>query len=154
MTACVSESQFLNVRVHVSLDGHFRTRKKSTKDETFFCTHQFYRTMNFSSAPSYRFVGSVSAEYAIMFDAGSSGTRAYIYRWVPTPEDGIIPTIEAIPAVNDENRVTPGLSSLETEEEIRASFVPLLAYCERTVPQAQRADTPMYLKGTYPKSRL
>lgn len=77
-----------------------------------------------------------------MFDAGSSGTRVYIYEWTPTIEDGIIPTVTEV----NNSRVTPGLSA-QTEEGVAGYLAPLVEFCEEVIEEGDRADTPMFLKG-------
>lgn len=84
-----------------------------------------------------------NAEHAIMFDAGSSGTRVYIYEWTPTIEDGIIPTVTEV----NNSRVTPGLSA-QTEEGVAGYLAPLVEFCEEVIEEGDRADTPMFLKAT------
>lgn len=54
---------------------------------------------------------AATAEYALIIDAGSSGSRIHLYEWQPKDDDRIL-EIKEIPLDKDCNRVDGGLSTL------------------------------------------
>ena len=62
-----------------------------------------------------RFIAS-GAEYALVIDAGSTGSRIHLYKWLP--EDGDrLPDIREIPLDRDCNKVNDGLSKLGGDDD-------------------------------------
>lgn len=102
--------------------------------------------------------------YAVMIDAGSTGTRAHIASFLPQPslgggDDGAPPPAAAfataaaaapLPTLLSYSTVsfpTP-LTDLATSADAQTLFSPLLADVGRKVPAAARPRTPLFLRAT------
>lgn len=102
---------------------------------------QFYPRHRDDSAQGLR-------QYGVMFDAGSSGTRVFVYSWNSTaPADMLYPAIHPEPAFL---RIKPGLSTLEgaNQSSVDAYLADLIEFAHSRVPADQRGDTPVFLKAT------
>ena len=90
---------------------------------------------------------SSETEYAILFDAGSSGTRMEIYQFLasgPTLKPSDILELNASPA-----KVEPGLSSLADDpSQVEEYMTPLLESAKKTIPEDKQASTPIFLLAT------
>ncbi|XP_028994413.1 ectonucleoside triphosphate diphosphohydrolase 5 [Betta splendens] len=89
-------------------------------------------------------VGTVRVFYGVMFDAGSTGTRIHIYRFVQ--KDPI-----ELPVLDNElyHAVKPGLSAYkDNPEEGGNSVRQLLKIAKKTVPEEEWRRTPVILKAT------
>lgn len=85
--------------------------------------------------------------YALVVDAGSSGSRLHLYRWTPA-EPGGLPRIEATGRVH---RVTPGISAFAGDPAAAAdSLRPLVDFALAALRDegADPADTPLWLAAT------
>jgi hypothetical protein len=85
--------------------------------------------------------------YAIMLDAGSSGTRAHVYRW---PIGSSCPVRIAQRQVIEEGdalNIEPGLSKQEPAD-VAEYLKPLLDFAKGAVPLDKHAVTPIYLQAT------
>ncbi|GAB0492986.1 hypothetical protein MMPV_004257 [Pyropia vietnamensis] len=102
--------------------------------------------------------------YAVMIDAGSTGTRAHIASFLPQPslggrDDGSLPPVTAVAAAaataplptllsySTVSFPTP-LTDLATPADARKLFSPLLADVGRKVPATARPRTPLFLRAT------
>merc|ERR1712172_37791 len=84
-------------------------------------------------------------EYAIMFDAGSSGSRIHVFKFL-RPKDK--PT-EAQLLEEMFHQLKPGLSAYPTDPEKAAkSLIPLLDKAMAFIPAAAQAATPAALRAT------
>ncbi|NWZ68901.1 ENTP8 diphosphohydrolase, partial [Acrocephalus arundinaceus] len=84
-------------------------------------------------------------QYGLVFDAGSTHTSLYIYRWPADKENdtGIVSQVEACPVSG------PGISSYADDPAgAGASLKPCLDKAMKIVPAEQQRDTPMYLGAT------
>jgi len=86
--------------------------------------------------------------YGIILDAGSSGTRVYVYNW-----PGAIPSGDEYPRVTPDPvylKIKPGLSELggHTTGEVVSYLEPLLTYGEQNVPADKEYLTPIFLRAT------
>jgi apyrase len=82
------------------------------------------------------------AEYIIIIDAGSSGSRVHVHPFVRQ---------EPMPLIKPSTtmKITPGLSSYEfTPKEGGQSLVQLLDFAKENIPEAHWASTPIHLKAT------
>ncbi|XP_057678564.1 ectonucleoside triphosphate diphosphohydrolase 5-like [Corythoichthys intestinalis] len=82
--------------------------------------------------------------YAVMFDAGSTGTRIHVYAFIHTHT-------EALPVLENEkfHSMKPGLSAhIHYPETARHSVRTLLKVAERTVPRPLWKNTPVMLRAT------
>eukprot|EP01116_Phalansterium_solitarium_P001800 TRINITY_DN1161_c0_g1_i1.p1 TRINITY_DN1161_c0_g1~~TRINITY_DN1161_c0_g1_i1.p1 ORF type:complete len:357 (+),score=86.66 TRINITY_DN1161_c0_g1_i1:92-1162(+) len=86
-------------------------------------------------------------QYAIMMDAGSSGTRAYVYSWERLRSDRVP---HDYPQGANVYRISPGVSTLSnsTAAEVAEYFEPLLNFTRNTVPASQHSRTPIFLRAT------
>lgn len=94
--------------------------------------------------------------YAAVIDAGSSGSRVYLYQWRPG-RDGGLPWVEAAPYPRGpgepawEMKVEPGLSSFADDlPGIAASLEPLIDFAREKIGGSPRelAGYPIHLKAT------
>jgi len=81
--------------------------------------------------------------YAVVFDAGSTGSRVHVFRFDVDGE-------RQLALVDDTfEQLKPGLSSHAAKpKEGAASLKPLLAIAMKTVPEAQRATTTVEVRAT------
>lgn len=94
---------------------------------------------------------SNQSRYGLMFDAGSSGTRLFIYQWF----EGDIPSVWGAPVYQPFNssdwtyRVSPGLSSFAgAESDLQAYFEPFLLYALDRIPARYWSRTYIFLYAT------
>ncbi|KNC74186.1 hypothetical protein SARC_13259, partial [Sphaeroforma arctica JP610] len=95
------------------------------------------------------------ARYGILIDAGSSGSRLYVYQWPDSAAKESLENFLKIKESQDANgqglvmKIEPGLSSFE--DNISGAFVslvPLLDFAFKHVPAAQHVHTPLYVLAT------
>ncbi|XP_062863601.1 ectonucleoside triphosphate diphosphohydrolase 5 [Trichomycterus rosablanca] len=82
--------------------------------------------------------------YGIMFDAGSTGTRIHIYKFIQKDPAGL-------PVLDNEmyNAVKPGLSAYGDNPEVGGDTVrQLLKVAKKTIPKEEWWQTPVLLKAT------
>lgn len=79
-------------------------------------------------------------KYAIVFDAGSTGSRVHIFRFEQDTGKLVDDTFE---------QLKPGLSSYADEpDKAGTSLQPLLEKAMETIPEGQRAETPVEVRAT------
>ncbi|XP_045795545.1 nucleoside-triphosphatase isoform X2 [Trifolium pratense] len=84
------------------------------------------------------------SSYAVVFDAGSTGSRIHVYLF-----DQNLDLLHIGKAVEFFNKTTPGLSAYENNPEQAAkSLIPLLEQAERVVPKDLHRKTPVRLGAT------
>lgn len=86
-----------------------------------------------------------SVRFAVMFDAGSTGTRVHIFKLRLDPDQSHVPQLldETFKAIK------PGLSAFaEDPPQCRAGLVQLLDLARSTVPVQFHGSTPVFLKAT------
>ena len=90
--------------------------------------------------------------YAVVMDAGSSGTRVYLYSWPDHTGDrhqllAISPLLrDGEPMVK---KATPGLSSLGEKPENAFEYIrPLLSFASENIPRQKHKETPLYILAT------
>lgn len=90
--------------------------------------------------------------YAVVLDAGSSGTRTYLFSWPDHCGDKhellkISPLLQGgEPMVK---KATPGLSSLgETPDNAFEYIRPLLMFASNTIPKEKHKETSLYILAT------
>ncbi|KAM9217874.1 ectonucleoside triphosphate diphosphohydrolase 8-like [Leptosomus discolor] len=84
-------------------------------------------------------------KYGLVFDAGSTHTALYVYRWPADKENGtgIVTQVEACTVTG------PGISSYaDNPAEAGASLKPCLDKAMKVVPAEQQRETPTYLGAT------
>ncbi|CAH1801641.1 unnamed protein product [Owenia fusiformis] len=87
----------------------------------------------------------LAAEYGIIVDAGSSGSRARIYTW---PERTSLNQILQLSEVANK-KIKPGLSAYAGDPTgLRNHIGVLLGACKENVPVDKQADTPFYIMAT------
>ena len=81
--------------------------------------------------------------HAILFDAGSSGTRMEIYKFLasgPSLRPSDVLQIDASP-----NKVKPGISDFSDDPtQVEAYMNPLLESAKQTIPEDIQVSTPIY----------
>ena len=86
-------------------------------------------------------------EYAILFDAGSSGTRLRIYQFLasgPSLEPSDVRELSASP-----DKAKPGISGLaDNPSQVEDYMTPLLESAKKTIPEDKQASTPIFLFAT------
>ena len=100
------------------------------------------------------------ARYGLIIDAGSSGSRIYIFCWKPSRANGI-PWVKAAPGLEGEppweQEVEPGLSDYKANpQDVGKYLQPLIDYALKKIgnnPQTL-TQTPLYLMATAGMRRL
>ncbi|KAM3129211.1 hypothetical protein pb186bvf_018686 [Paramecium bursaria] len=90
--------------------------------------------------------GSIPTCYGVNFDAGSSGTRVYVYNWQCRQ-------VQSIPLINEENqkekKVKPGISSFVGDMiGLDKQILTLLQFAKDNVPIDMVIYTPIYFGAT------
>ena len=79
-------------------------------------------------------------EYAVVCDAGSTGTRAYVYQLAPGTSQAV---------AQNAGKVKPGLSTfVEQPADAAAYLQELLGAAQRLVPAEKHGTTPLFVFGT------
>ena len=82
-------------------------------------------------------------DFAIVIDAGSTGSRAFIFEFTLN-ENGVRKVIGT-----KGMKVTPGLSSFgDNPQKAISYFEPLLIDCTTFIPKSKRESTKVFIKGT------
>mmetsp|Transcript_2937 Transcript_2937/g.5195 ORF Transcript_2937/g.5195 Transcript_2937/m.5195 type:complete len:500 (-) Transcript_2937:88-1587(-) len=92
------------------------------------------------------------AQYGLVIDAGSTGSRIFIYKWTPPSDQSQSPPVEEIiieaPQAGRQS-VTPGVSSFASDPaSVGDSLRPLIEFAEFYVPKESHSATPLYLGAT------
>ena len=109
-----------------------------------------YRTFFHKDWKLEEYIGPV--QYALMIDAGSSGSRLYAYHWRPPESQLSLPRIK--PFVDSRGdpismKISPGLSSFgDSPSEAVEHMSTLLDYAETIVPKEQHSHTPLFILAT------
>lgn len=87
--------------------------------------------------------------HAIIIDAGSTGSRVHVYRYINDPNSPLV----SIDFKNEKyQKFYPGLSSFEDKYDnltaMKQYMTPLIEYARQYVPLSQRARTPFYMLAT------
>ena len=93
--------------------------------------------------------GDEQFRYAVVVDAGSSGSRVRVYRW-PTPVGGARVALEA-PGVKEihSKKIEPGLSAHATDlQRVSDDIRGLLRNATGYVPRPQQRTSPVYVMAT------
>lgn len=134
-----------------SPEGKFKCNGKTSVQLIMISLQQSlaFLTLLFSSEVS---TEESKWHYGIVVDAGSSGSRAYLYHWPPKsqPTDllSIKPLMDSFrqPLVKT---VTPGLSSLEkSPDKVFEYLKPLLDFASNHIPEENQAETPLFILAT------
>jgi len=101
-----------------------------------------------------------NSDYGIIIDAGSSGSRIYVYKWPHRPDNSTIPVVAPVlpdaytniqqvrPTVGDAtNNVSPGIAKIDPAN-ISDYLQPLFDYADKLVPNSQKPRTPIFLFAT------
>lgn len=91
-------------------------------------------------------------KYAVMIDAGSSGSRVYIYQWPTSDADTIYRDIRSVTnAAGDPQvlKIEPGLSSYRDHPQAAVdAFRPLISFASKNIPREKHHETPLYVLAT------
>lgn len=88
------------------------------------------------------------ANYGIMVDAGSSGTRAFVYTWDSATE---VPDVKPIYDNGKPVKIKIKIrlaDSAKDPELIERIFKPICETAEKYIPNSERSSTPMYVFAT------
>ena len=90
---------------------------------------------------------AVNTEYAILFDAGSSGTRLKIYHFLASGHSLQPSDVRELSASPD--KAKPGISDLADDpSQVEDYMTPLLEAAKKTIPEDKQASTPIFLFAT------
>ncbi|KAF6260856.1 nucleoside phosphatase family-domain-containing protein [Scenedesmus sp. NREL 46B-D3] len=96
------------------------------------------------AGPTY--ASSVGWNFAVIIDAGSTGSRVHVFRYYTASTTSPLPTVELPAAVH---KTAPGLSAYAFDPKTAArSLLPLLKFAREKVPADQVASTPVQLMAT------
>lgn len=99
------------------------------------------------------FACGTESDFGIMIDAGSGGSRVYIYQW-PRAFTGQRQFIEPRTRSNWTKSVVPGISEFASRlSELEENLLPLLTFAKRCIletgaPASRLSQFPIYLKAT------
>lgn len=97
-----------------------------------------------------------SGRYGVILDAGSSGTRVHVYRWLNAARalhDADSIELQSLPKLETKDKWTlkkwPGISTYgDNSAEIGEYLQPLLEHALDIIPSDQVEDTPIFLMAT------
>ena len=90
---------------------------------------------------------AVHTEYAILFDAGSSGTRLRIYQFLASGHSLQPSDVRELSSSPD--KAEPGISELADDpSRVEEYMTPLLESAKKTIPEDKQASTPIFLFAT------
>lgn len=85
----------------------------------------------------------VSEKYAVVIDAGSTGSRVFVYKIVIDSEG------ERQVTGTNGGKVRPGLSSFHDHPQDAGAYIaPLLVNSATMIPESYLSDTELFIKGT------
>lgn len=95
--------------------------------------------------------GTPEISYALMIDAGSTGSRIHVYKFSNCLPEGAKPGDKHLPELQDEIflAIQPGLSSFKGKpREAAESLRELMDAAMKGVPESERSCTPIAVKAT------
>ncbi|PRP89552.1 ectonucleoside triphosphate diphosphohydrolase 1 [Planoprotostelium fungivorum] len=95
--------------------------------------------------------GALTLEYGIIMDAGSSGTRIYVYQWFKEnrPTLFVYQEISPLNATVSNLKTTPGVSSFYNNPTgLNASLAPLISFAQKNIPPTSWNSTILFFKAT------
>ncbi|CUS21935.1 LAQU0S04e04214g1_1 [Lachancea quebecensis] len=96
-------------------------------------------------------------QYGVVIDAGSSGSRVYIYKWqdpVYTSEVEDVENLDSVPQIflskEWTTKTSPGLSSFKKKPKkaFKNHIKPLLQFAEEIIPRDHLKSTPVFIQAT------
>ena len=95
------------------------------------------------AAPAAALPRQQGEEFAVMLDAGSSGTRCHVYRWPAAADCPSRLADQLVTELGEGEQITPGLSAFAGNASGVADYLrPLVDFAAATVPEAELARGP------------
>eukprot|EP01012_Entosiphon_sulcatum_P009808 TRINITY_DN1562_c0_g1_i2.p1 TRINITY_DN1562_c0_g1~~TRINITY_DN1562_c0_g1_i2.p1 ORF type:complete len:466 (-),score=62.89 TRINITY_DN1562_c0_g1_i2:191-1588(-) len=91
------------------------------------------------------------SEYGLVMDAGSSGTRIYVYTWLQRTNYRQFPDVNSAPIGQPQwsKKKTPGISAFASNTTgLIDYFTDLISFATDHIPIEVQKSTPLYLKAT------
>ena len=122
------------------------------------CNLRFYLLLFTCLIPNNLYFSAHSSQvkkehYAIVVDAGSSGSRCFLYHW-PDPSGAPDELLKITPLRDDKGEplvqaATPGISSFGPKpEEAFEHIKPLMQFAAEHIPSEQHKETPLFILAT------
>ncbi|XP_031495646.1 probable apyrase 7 [Nymphaea colorata] len=148
----------------------FTSKKWMAITTMLFCIFLFVLSLYICARYFNTFQSPRYSQYSIILDSGSTGTRVYVYEWLPDKNrrHGHLPlSIKSLPKDPQKRPIMrngrayhrmetePGFDKLvHNISRLKSAIHPLIQWAEKQVPKGAHRSTPLYLYATAGLRRL